>query len=117
MVKTFAVNENNDIYIGKDGNLAIVEGLEATLQLCEQYVKTTLGELVLQTNDGIPYFNTVWAGSPRPQQFEAAVRQACLTVEGVTDINSFSFSQSGDTLNYEINIQTSYGSGVVSGGL
>lgn len=116
MTQTFAVNSNNDLYIGKDGNLAIVSGLEAVLQNCEHAAKTTLGELVLQTNVGIPDFQVVWNGVPNIQQFDAALRQALLAVDGVVEVVSLITTRDADKLVYQATIRTIYGSGAISNG-
>ena len=108
MTQTFAVNSNNDLYIGRDGNLAIVNSLDAILQNCEHAAKTTLGELVLQTNVGIPDFQVVWNGVPNIQQFNASLRQALLAVDGVVEILSLNTVRNGDALIYQAVIRTIY---------
>ena len=114
-VKSFSINENNDFYLDKNGNLAISRDLTATVEICKQYMQTILGELVLNTNKGLPYFQSVWSGVPNLQQFEAAARAAILSVEGVTQIQSFSFQVNDKTLSYTAVIVTEYGSGIVEG--
>lgn len=114
-VKSFSINENNDIYLDKNGNLAISQGLTATVEICKQYMQTTLGELVLNTDKGLPYFQSVWNGIPNLQQFEAAARAAILSVEGVTQIRSFSFEINGSVLSYTAVIVTVYGQETVQG--
>ena len=37
---TFQTNENNDIFIGKNGNLAISSDLQALIQSCEQAMQS-----------------------------------------------------------------------------
>lgn len=115
MTQTFSVNENNDLYIGQDGNIAMAYGLQATLQNCEHAAKTILGEMVLQTDQGIPDFQVVWNGVPNIVQFEAAMRSALLNVDGVVQIESFIATQQGSTLFYSAVIITVYGSGVING--
>lgn len=115
MVQTLAINENNDIYIDVAGNLARAYDITAVLQLCEHVAKTRLGELVLNTDQGIPYFETVWNGTPNFQQFEAALTTAFLGVEGVTSVVSLVVSQSNNILNYIAVIETIFGSGTING--
>ena len=64
LVQTFAVNSNNDLYLDDTGNMAIVYDQQAILQICKQAALTIFGEMVLQTNQGIPYFTAVWVGVP-----------------------------------------------------
>lgn len=105
---TFQTNENNDIFIGKNGNLAISSDLQALIQSCEQAMKAQAGELVLNTTRGIPTMQTAWGGSPNVAQFEAFSRRALLSVNGVIDA-SVSASTAGDTLRYTATIRTIYG--------
>lgn len=115
MTQTFAVNSNNDLYIGKDGNLAIVTGLEAVLQNCAHVAQAILGSCVLQTNYGVPYFQLVFNGVPKIQQFQAALRQAFLGVDGVIDVISLTTTNEKDILTYQAVISTIYGNASLNG--
>ena len=115
MTQIFAVNSKNDIYIGDDGQLAIVTGLQAVLQACEHVAKARLGEMVLAIDQGIPYFETVWNGVPNLPQFEIALRQAFLGVDGVTEVISLTTIQRADILSYTATIMTTFGGGTING--
>ncbi len=115
MSKSFSINDVNDIYLDKNGNLAISDGLTALIEICKQYMQTILGELVLNTDQGLPYFQAVFTGVPNVQQFVAAGRAALLTVDGVIQVLSFDVTVSDKKLNYIAVIQTIYGEGVVNG--
>jgi hypothetical protein len=115
MTKTFAVNDKNDLYLNVAGNIAIVVDLEATLQACAQATKTVLGEMVLATDQGVPYFQNVWSGIVNQQQFDAALRTAILGVEGVVEVVSLVITQEQDTVVYTAVIRTIYGQGEISG--
>lgn len=112
----FAVNDNNDIFLGKDGNLSIVFDLQGTLQACAHAAKTILGEMIFATNQGLPNFQVVWVGVPNLQQYEAAVRATILAIDGVSEVVSFLADMSDNTLTYTITIRTIYGVGVVTNG-
>lgn len=131
MVKSIGVNQEyvvtagigtgqttfNDLYIGSDGNLAMAIDVEAVLQDCAHVAKTILGEMVLQTDLGIPNFETVWQGVPNLPQYEVAVRSALLSVPGVIEIVAFNFNTEAtiDNLGYTAVIRTIYGQGAISG--
>ena len=115
MAQTFAVNSANDIYLDSMGNIAVVYDLTAVLQACQEVAKTLLGECVLNTTLGVPYFQTVWNGVPNIPQFTAGLRTAILGVPGVIEIVSLITSQDGDKLKYTAVIRTSFGSGGISG--
>lgn len=100
MTTTFATNNDNDLYIGPDGNLVIVSGIQAVLQACQTAVKAQLGEMVLATNQGAPDFQVVWKGNPNPVQYEAALRSIFLGVAGVLDIIELQITSSNNILSY-----------------
>lgn len=108
----------NDIYLDAEGNIATSYNLDAVLQACAQAAKTRLGEIVLDTTIGIPFFESVWIGKANLQQYTASLRSAFLAVAGgevVTDVSSLVTSQSGDNLYYTAKITTIYGTGTITG--
>lgn len=115
MTQTFGVNANNDMYVGRDGNLVVVRNLDAVLQYCQQVARTILGEMVLQTDQGIPYFEVVFVGVPNIPQFETALRAAWLQVAHVVRVVSLVTQQIGNTFEYTAVIMTDYGQGTING--
>jgi hypothetical protein len=115
MAKTLAVNENNDIYIGSDGNLAFATGVTAVLQACQQTVQTLLGEMPLAVDQGLPNFQTLWDGNPNLLQYEAALRSAILAVTNVVDILNLQVDLINNVLSYTAVILTTYGQGNLNG--
>ena len=110
----------NDLYLNSMGNIATSYDQQAILEQCSQATKTQLGEMVLNTDIGIPYANTLWVGVPNEQQFISAITNAILSVQGVLEVVSLITSQGGnlDADNYNFNavIRTIYGTGVLNGG-
>ena len=115
MTQTFAVDANNDLFIGADDRLAIVTGVTAVEQAAAQAAKTVLSEMVLATDQGLPYFEAVWVGEPNIGQFEVALRAAISAVQDVLSIASLTIDQTGEELGYSAEIQTIYGPGIVNG--
>jgi len=115
MTKTFGVNENNDLFIGTDGNLVIRTGLLAVRDACANAAKAQLGEMVLDVNRGIPNFQTVWIGNPNIAQFEAALQKALSAVDGVTRVLGINTRVQNGVLSYTAGILTAYGQTVVTG--
>jgi hypothetical protein len=113
--QTLAVNENNDIFRGEDGNIALIFNLAGTLQACAHAAKTRLGEMIFQANQGLPDFELIWVGVPNLQQYESAVRATLLAVAGVKEIVSFTYRLADNNLTYTATILTIYGTGVVNG--
>lgn len=111
MTLTVSADSNNDLFIGADGSLALVSGIEAVLQAAQQAAQTQLGEMVFATDQGIPNFQTVWNGAPNLSQFEAYLRRALLAVDGVVSVLDLVTTQSNNALSYRVTIQTIYGPG------
>ncbi len=114
-MKNIAVNERNDIYIKDDGVLAINSGLAAVMQTCSNAAKAQLGEMILQTNRGVPNFQTVWNGAPNVAQFRAYLLRTLLSVQDVIEIRELTIDVTGGILNYQATIVTIYGTGVLNG--
>ena len=108
-------NDNNDIYLDSNGNMAIAEDLDAVLQACEQACKTLLGELVLQNNIGIPYFQSVFSGAPNVGVFNASLRSAITSIPGVIQVISLEIEQVAEDLTYNAAIETQFGRGSING--
>jgi hypothetical protein len=118
-VTTFAVNSNNDLYVNSSGNIAFAHDEEAIGQACRQVALTLLGEMVLQTDQGIPYQTAIWVGVPNVPAFEAALRGGWLGVNGVVSIMDLTISlepftipttgKSVTALSYSATINTTFG--------
>lgn len=115
MVQTFGTNSDNDIYLGVDGNLVVLDGLQAVLAACATASKSQLGEMVLAIKKGLPNFQTVWIGSPNYALYQSYLRNTLLAIDGVTDVKSITISIEGDVLKYTATIVTSFGIGVING--
>lgn len=117
MIKTFAVDENNDLFLNAIGNISIISDLEAVLQIAERSVKTQLGELLYNTDRGIPNFDLAWKGTPNLPQYEAALRRTLLSISSVTEVIRLNIIIKADMLEYSAEIATVFGTGEVNGSL
>jgi len=115
MVQTFAVNSSNDLFIGNDGNLSIANGIDAVRFACLSAAKALLGEMIYAITSGVPYFQTVWIGTPKLLQFQSTLRNTLLGVSGVTGVQNLVLSQAGNVLQYEAIILTIYGRVTING--
>lgn len=113
MTRTFATNENNDLFLDDSGNLALAFDRDAVLENCAHAMQTILGECVLDLPRGLPNFEAVWNGQPNLAQYNLAARLALSEVAGVLAVLSFESAQVGDTLQYRAQIQTIFGVGVI----
>lgn len=117
MTQTFAINENNDLFLGPDGNLAIVNGVVGVEQACQTASQAQLGEMVLATTSGIPNFQSVWNGSPNLAIFEAFLRNTLLAVPGVLVVVTLSTNVSDHVLKYTAQISSQFGLLEVNGAI
>jgi len=115
MIRSFGIDENNDLVLGDDRNLSIVTNLQAVLNVCEHAAKAIRNEMIYAQGEGMPDFETIWNGSPNPAAWEAAFRTRIRKVQDVTGIVSFTPRRDGDTWKYEAVISTVYGEGRISG--
>jgi hypothetical protein len=114
---SFATDENNDLYLDENNNIALATDENAVAQDCEHAIKTVLGELVLNINVGVPYFQVAFNGAPNINQFAAAIRAAIISANpGVVQVVSLDISQIEDTLKYTTQIETIYGMVFLNGG-
>ena len=112
----------NDLFLNDAGNIAIAgstqtnaDQLNAVLMACATAAKAQLGEMVLQTNVGVPNFQLIWNGVPNIPQWRAALIAILRSVEGVVDVLSLTTSQATqNVLSYQAVILTQYGQGVVN---
>lgn len=112
---TLAVDINNDMFIGADGNLSFARDVEAVSQNTVHYGKTLRNEMLQEYDLGIPFFMVAFGSSVTLQQYEAATKQRLLQTPGVTGIKAFETVQVGDVLKYTATIETIYGLSVING--
>lgn len=109
------LDSNRKLTLNASGNLATVSGLAAIVQNCETAMRTQLGEMYYNADEGIPTRDTLW-DRYNPTQFIAAGRLRLAGVEGVTKVLTFTAEKSGNIFTYTAKIETVYGLGVVTNG-
>lgn len=111
---TFLSNEDNDWYLDSNNNLAIgtgdtnLHGEQALAVCARHYAQTVLGEMIHQTDKGIPFFNTAFSRI-EIIRFEAALRERLLELVGVIEVLNVDTSVVDDVLGYSADIKTIYG--------
>lgn len=115
MTRVFAVDENNDLYLNSQGNLAINVDLQAVLQNCEHAAKSQTEEMIYAYDEGVPNFQTIWNGAPNIAQWQSAMRRTLLAVNGVLEVVSLEVQTANNVLSYSAIIRTIYGEGVLNG--
>ena len=115
MTRTFGTNANSDIYIGRDGNLVVLDGIEAVSAACETATYAIIGEMIYSENRGIPYFETVWVGSPNYAIFRTYLINTLLSVDGVLNVQELSLAVDSGVLSYSATILTRFGVAALNG--
>ena len=113
-MKTFAQDSHNDIRIGSDGQFATVDGLDAYSAVIADVVRTVRGELQLDTERGVPYFETVFKSVNGIDIWKNDVRKRILEFPFVKSIDSFEASYANKKLEYTLHISTDAGAVTVS---
>ena len=91
-MKTFSQDSHNDIRIGSDGQFATVDGLDAYSAVIADVVRTVRGELQLDMERGVPYFETVFKSVNGIDIWKNDVRKRILELPFVKSIDSFEAS-------------------------
>lgn len=94
--------------------MVLLSGQSAVEGACDTVSRVALGEEVLSTITGLPFFQAVFVGVPNLPLFQNDLRQALLQVDGVLDVGQVTASLSmGDNgkqvLKYTALIRTKYG--------
>ena len=114
MTQTLGTNTNNDIYIGLNGNLVMLQGQSAVGAGCQSVSRASLGEEVLSITSGLPFFQAVFVGVPNLQAFNNALLVALQGVDGVVSVTNLTSKVTKDqkgksVLTYTATIETQYG--------
>ena len=115
MVQTLGIDANNDVYIGSDGNLAVLSGLAAVEGACQTIAQAQLGEMVLFVTKGLPTRETIWNGNPKVALYEAYLRAALESVSGVVAVTELTYNVSNGVFSYTATIETIFGSLYLNG--
>ena len=112
-MKILEENDNRDLFMGSNNQLTLLTGLSATLQACASAIEAQRGEMQYDVNRGVPTHDTLWTGVPNQQRFQFYCREALLAVSGVTAVKRFDTDIFDNTLEYEAEIVTEFGTGVI----
>lgn len=114
-MRTFQTDENNDFVTDAAGNLVIFSGLEAEGQESRHFAAAARGEMIHQTQNGVPFFPLAFGGTPSPTQYAAAIRARLRQSPDVIEVLSVEARQVSDALIYTANIRTASGVTTING--
>lgn len=107
---TFKTNiDNNDLELGKNGELTFLQDIEAVAQESRHFAATLRGEMIHAKQNGIPYLQDIFTRIPNLAQIEAALRRRLMSLSDVSAITALTASINGDILQYTAIINTVYG--------
>ena len=110
----FAINSDNGFLV-TGGTINRLTGIEAVLVNCQHEAQVLRGEDPFDKNRGMPNFEEIWAGQPNVLQFEFSLRNVLSVVKDVDSLSNFKADISSNVLDYEITINTPFGSDSISG--
>lgn len=116
-MKTFAIDENNDFYLDKSGNLPLLSGREAVEQTSRNYAATVYAEMIHQYDQGVPFDQSVFERFPNIPVFEIGLRRRLQEVPNVRSVVRIDVDFIGDTLAYSATLDTDFGEVPVNGSL
>ena len=107
----FDINDNNDIFLDADGNLALVKDIEAVKVAVLCQTRTNYGEVILNTKAGIPYFQTIFTAHPDIELWKKYMKDTILAIPKILGISNFKtyIDYGTNLLQYAIVINTEYG--------
>ena len=114
-ISTVARDENCDMYIDGTGQFAMVYGKDAYAQIINAKMRTTLGEMQLAMQKGIPYFQTVFADRSYLPVWQDEVEKMIRELPFVIEISSCDCNYEGGVLKYTMEIETDSGMVEING--
>lgn len=114
MAQTLQIDTNGDLVV-TGGNLTFLTGAAAVGQDCLTAMRSQLGEMQYEMQNGMPYRQHVFNNQFNPAGFEAAARRVIGGVTGVDKITQFLMDVTDNTLSYVAEIETIYGPTFING--
>lgn len=94
--------QTNDLLL-VNGDLVLVEGVDAVGQHIKQRLQLFLGEWFLSINDGVPWFQNILVKKPNLLLVEAILRDRVLSTPGLLELSSFDFGYDNTTRKLTVN--------------
>jgi len=114
-MKTFGLNQYNDLHVDDTGNLDMITGIDAIAQTAKNRAATKRGELIYAILDGMPFFDAAFDHGVRTAQYEAAIRRVLGGSPGVESVKVVAVTLSDDTMEYVATLVTSNGEVTING--
>lgn len=112
---TIGINDNNDIYLDAQGNLAAKKDLDAMGDILINKSQTNRGELQYDSEKGIDFFNTIFGEPCYPDLFQNQLTAELENTEAVQQVSGFNAEIKSGVYAYTVNIMTDYGQAALQG--
>lgn len=100
-ISTIATDLNNDLYLPDGHNLRMDEGEAAVASGLEHATKMVRGENPFDSNEGVGYFDYVFAPRPNYDMLRYDLTQAALSVPDVVSVQDITITRAASTLKSE----------------
>ena len=109
-MKTFAKDSDSNVIVDLvTHDIRTVDGVEAYAVIIGDAIRTVRGELQLDTERGVPYFETVFKSVNGIDIWKNDVRKRVLEFPFVKSIDSFDVSYANRKLEYTMRLTTDAG--------
>ena len=109
-MKTFAKDSDGNVIVDPvTHDIKTVDGVEAYAVIIGDAIRTVRGELQLDTERGVPYFETVFKSVNGIDIWKNDVRKRVLEFPFVKSIDSFDVSYANRKLEYTMRLTTDAG--------
>jgi len=108
MATTFETNKNNDLFLNEQNTFTVLDGIQSASQASKHRAESVKGEMVLETQNGVKYFESAFDRINRDEFRESLIRNIRLT----PDVESVPFCEVfvvGGVLKYTATIDTIFG--------
>ncbi len=101
-----SLDATGDLLIGDDGDLVLIEGVDATRQHLQISLQFFQGEWSLDLRIGVPYFQEILGKGRDLNAIRAIFREAILQTEKVTAVSDLALDYDGVTRALSVSFQT-----------
>lgn len=107
-MRSLGVNQNNDLYLGPDGNIPMLTGQDAFAQDSVMAMATQMNSCTLNLSYGVDTLGTIWQ-SYIPALFTAQGRAQLATVPNFVSCAAFDVTAEAGTASYVAEVESIYG--------
>jgi len=108
-ISTLQTNDNHDLFVGPNGNINIISGVQALKQSIDEAVLMRLTEDIFNLANGVDYLGTAFSSPVDLDGFRVSLSQNIMKHSDVISIKSLAMNLNDNTLEWVAEILTVYG--------